>query len=186
MGWGFSVVGSPSTKWDQQILDFGPGAHNLGWLELLWSDGALLTSLHRKSPNSGCFFAGGKLKSWNGGSHKQLWTLQQSLRHRLSRKSPLEHSVTAQWRAIFHCENVCLPPKISCDNAHPQKQCIWPNRNGGMKYRGKMYCFQVRLVGLFPSKTDMIVPKWDWYNCSHAKLAQLLPSDTDTIDSLWD
>ena len=26
---------------------------------------------------------------------------------------------------------------------HAQKQCISPNRNDGMKYRDKMYCFQV-------------------------------------------
>ena len=26
---------------------------------------------------------------------------------------------------------------------HAQKQCISPNENDGMKYRDKMYCFQV-------------------------------------------
>ena len=90
-------------------LGFGPGVHNFGWLKLLRSDGALLTSLDLKSLNSGCFFAVGKLKSWNGGSQlqgellfKQSWTLYQSLRHLLSQNSPLEHPVTVQWRAIFH------------------------------------------------------------------------------------
>ena len=64
----FSAVGSPSTKRDEQMLDFGSGVHNFGWLELLWSDGALLTSLHYKSLKSGWLFAVRKLKSENGGS----------------------------------------------------------------------------------------------------------------------
>ena len=108
------------------------------------------------------FFAVGKLKSWNDGS--QLWTLHQSLRYRLSRKSPLEHPVTAQWRAIFHCKNVCLPHKICYENGHAQKQCIFPNRNGGSKYRGKVYSANTiqlflsikrKIFGsiLFPNKT---------------------------------
>ena len=74
------------------------------------------------------FFAVGKLKSCNGGSQlqggllfKQLWTLHQSLHNRLSGKSPLEHPVTVWWQAIFHCEDVGLPPKISFENVHAQE-----------------------------------------------------------------
>ena len=72
---------------------------------------------------------------------KQLRTLHQSLRHEISRKSPLGHPVTAQWQAyFFQNENTCLPSEIRSENAHAQnKQCILPNRNGGMKYRGKVY-----------------------------------------------
>ena len=56
----------------------------------------------------------------------------------ISRKSSLEHPVTAKWRAIFHCENVCLPPKISYENAHAQKQCISLNWIGRIKYCDKV------------------------------------------------
>ena len=66
------------------------------------SDQMGLNNLASQNLNSGCFFAVGKLKSWNSDSQlqsgllfKHWWTLQQSLRHWLSRKFPLEHAVTA-------------------------------------------------------------------------------------------
>ena len=45
---------------------FWPWYHDFGRLELLWSYGALLTSLHRKSSNFGCFLPleSWKLKCW--------------------------------------------------------------------------------------------------------------------------
>ena len=91
---------------------------------------------------------------------KQLWTLHQSLHHRLSRKSPLHHAVTAQWRSIFLCENVCLSPKISCENVHAQKQFILSNWNGGMKDRGKVYCY---LKVEFKSKIKDLICRWNYW-----------------------
>ena len=42
-----------------------------------------------------------RLQLQRGLLFKQLETLRQSLRHEISRRSPLGHPVTAQWQAYF-------------------------------------------------------------------------------------
>ena len=142
---GFSAVGSPSTKWGEKILDFGPPVHNFGWLELLWSDGALVTSLYHKSLNSRCFLP---LEKWIAKivvhSYKEYYysnsdelyaNFTPSIMSKITIRIPSYCTLTShfpKWKCLFTSRNRFW--KCAC-----AKQCILPNRNSRMKYHYKTY-----------------------------------------------